>query len=127
MTGDAPFTMSHGFEVLRPKTDKALPISCNEWDELRNQISQLSVEPWFFQTAGSLFLGASLATVISIWTDAIPPANQNAVIAAYAIAGVCFIGGVLSLVFAHLERGVFRTKAQTIDTQMRLIEERFER
>ena len=41
-----------------------------------------------------------------------------------AATGVC---GVLCLYFAHKERGVERTRARDIVTQMELIERRYER
>jgi hypothetical protein len=127
MTGGTPVKMSQGYEILRPKADKALPISCNEWDVLRNQIGQLTTEPWLFQSLGSLLLGASLATLIAIWTDAIPLENSQALVVAKAISAVCGFCGLCCVYFAHKERSVHRAKAQVVSTQMQLIEQRFER
>ncbi len=120
--------MSQGYEVLKPRSDKAFPIPCNEWDVLKTELEASTTEPWFFHTLGSLLLGAGLATVISIWTGAISTATvSNANVVAWAVVAVCSITGLAALYFAHKERQVHRAKAQTVLTHMRLIEERFER
>ncbi len=122
------FTMSQGLEVLSPKDDKALPIPCNEWDILKGKIRNLTTEPWLFQTAGSTLIGASLATAISVWTGATSATSiPNAIVIAWAVTVVCLLVGLVCLFFAHMERGVHRTKASDVVTQMDLIEQRFER
>jgi hypothetical protein len=128
MTG-TPIKVSQGIEVLRPKSDQAYPVPCNEWDVLRQQIEQLTTDPWLFQNAGSLLLGAAVATVISIWTGAVVPSEvtPNATVIAWAVAAVCGLTGAAAIYFAHKERGVHRSKASMVVTQMKLIEQRFER
>lgn len=129
MNNTTPLKLSQGFEVLRPKSHKAFPVPCNEWDVLRSQIEELTTEPWLFHTAGSLLLGAALATVTSIWIGGVNPssATPNAVVIAWAVTAVCGITGFACVYFAHKERGVHRAKASTVATQMKLIEERFDR
>ena len=127
MSGNVSVKVSQGYEVLRPKSDKAFPIPCNEWDVLKSQISELTTEPWLFHTLGSLLLGASLASVISIWTAAVNTTNPNILVIAWAVVVSCAVCGVSSLYFAHKERQVYRARAQTVVTQMGLIESRFER
>jgi hypothetical protein len=124
-----PIKVSQGIEVLRPKTDQAYPVPCNEWDVLRQQIEQLTTDPWLFQNAGSLLVGAAVATVISIWTGAVipSPVNPNAIVIASAVAAVCGLTGFAALYFAHKERSVHRSKASMVVTQMKFIEQRFER
>lgn len=124
-----PIKVSQGYEVLRPKADKAFPVPCNEWDVLRGQIEKLTTDPWFFQNIGSLLLGAFLATLVSILTGAVSnsQSNPNALVIAWAVTVVCAITGALAMFFAHKERAVHRSKAELVVTQMRLIEERFER
>lgn len=124
-----PIKVSQGFEVLRPKADQAYPVPCNEWDVLRAQIEQLTNDPWLFQNAGSLLVGAAVATVISIWTGAVVPSQStpNAIVIAWAISAACGLTGAAALYFAHKERSVHRSKAALVVTQMKLIEQRFER
>jgi hypothetical protein len=124
-----PITVSQGYEVLRPKTHQAYPVPCNEWDVLRQQIEQLTTDPWFFQTAGSLLLGVALAMLTSILVGAVAPspATPNAIVIGWAITAVSTITGCYALFFAHKERGVHRAKATLVVVQMKLIEERFER
>ena len=121
--------LSQGFEVLRPKKDKMIPIPCKEWDYLLGQIEELNTEPWLFHTAGSTLVGASLATAISIWTGAVVATvtAPNSVVIAWAVTAVCFVCGLACIYFAHKERAVHRAKANAIVMQMKLIEERFER
>ena len=120
--------MSQGYEVLKPKSGKAFPILCNEWDVLKEQLKALTTEPWFFHSTASLLLGAALATLIAIWTGAISSTTvANASVVAWAVVAVCAITGFAMLYFAYKERGIHRAKAHTVLTHMRLIEERFER
>lgn len=128
MSNNSNLKLSQGYEVLRPKSDKAFPIPCNEWDVLKAKIQALTTEPWLFHTAGSTLVGAALATAISIWTGAVSTASlSNAIVIAWAVAAVCLITGLACLRFAHKEREVHRAKASDVVTQMTLIEQRFER
>ncbi|WP_288105570.1 hypothetical protein [Limnobacter sp.] len=129
MSTSTPLKLSQGFEVLRPRSDKALPIPCNEWDVLKSQIGELTTEPWLFHTLGSMLLGASLATFISVITGAVVDSSsaKNLVVIAWATTVVCGVTGVACMYFAHKERAVHKAKAGNVATQMRLIEERFDR
>lgn len=119
--------LSQGLEVLRPKTDKALPIPCNEWDVLKEKIDSLTTEPWLFQFSGSILIGAALATKISILTGAVAPTPEKNIVIAWAVTVVCGLVGAVCLLFALAERKAHKTKAADVITQMKLIEQRFER
>lgn len=120
--------MSLGYDVLKPKSDQALPIPCNEWDSLKDNIRDATAEPWLFHTIGSVLLGAGIATAISVLTGAdSSQSSPNAVTVAWAAFAVCVLTGVACLYFAHKERGVHRAKARNVLTQMELIESRFDR
>ena len=128
MSGPTGVRVSQGYEILRPKSDKAFPIPCGEWDVLKEQIGELTTEPWLFHTLGSVLLGASLATCISVWTGAISSSTiPNATVIAWAVFAACLVTGGACLYFAHKERGVYRARAENVVTQMRLIEARFDR
>ena len=121
------FHLSHGYEVLSPREDKALPIPCNEWRVLKEKIKQLTLEPWFFQTTGSTLMGAGIATLISIFTGAISDASvKNAGVIAWAISLVTIFVGAACLFFANKERAFYKSRAGDVVTQMDLIEQRFE-
>lgn len=121
--------VSQGLEILKPKIDKAFPIPCNEWYVLKNKIQDLSLEPWFFQSAGLLLVGAGLAELISILTDAVKNTNEepNVVVIAWAVVVVCILLGGACIFFANKERKLHKTKAQDVITHMDLIEERYEK
>jgi len=128
MTSETPVTMSQGYEVLPPKSGKAFPIPCNEWDLLKGNISTLADEPQIFQSTGMLFLGSALATLISIFTGAVSDAVvKNAVVVAWAAVVVCAICGLGCLLLRRQERRLRSASAAGIVSQMTMIEERFER
>lgn len=128
MTAKTTLKVSQDYEVLTPKFDKAFFIPCDEWDIWKSQIDELTMEPWLFHTLGSLLLGASLATAISIWTGAISTSSiANAVVIAWSVVAVCGLTGLACMYFANKERRVHRSKAQYVINQMKLIEKRFER
>lgn len=125
---DASIKMSQGFEVLKPKSGQALPIPCNEWDVLKQNIKDATTEPWLFHTLGSVMLGASVATVVSILTGAVSnQSSSNTIVVAWSVAVVFGLIGLACLYFAHKERGLHRSKAQNVLMQMTLIESRFDR
>jgi len=121
-----PLKLSQGLEVLKPKRDQALPIPCNEWDELRKQIQLLDAEPWLYFNVGSNLLGASLATLISIILGAISTTERVLAIAWAVVATTGFVG-LACWHIAAKERNLHRSKAAHVLTLMDSIERRFER
>ncbi|MCI4569041.1 hypothetical protein [Lysobacter sp. CFH 32150] len=128
MSNDSSFQMSQGFEVLPPKSGKAYPIPCEEWDLLRNKISKATSEPWLFHTVGSALLGMALSALLPIVSNTFQlPAQQRALDITwlvFVITGVC---GLACLFFSHKERQVNRERASDVAAQMQLIEQRYER
>lgn len=121
------FQVSQGFEVLPPKSGKAYPIPCEEWVHLKNKISKLTSEPWFFHTIGSILLGASLTTYLSIVLGTFSlPAQQRTLDIAWGVVAVTGVSGVFALLFAHKERGAQRERAGEVVAEMELIERRYE-
>lgn len=128
MTEPTTFHMSQGLDILTPRTGEAYPIPCHEWDVLKDRITALSSEPWFFHTIGSALLGVALSTLITILLGTFSAsAEHNAAIIAWATVAVTSLSGALCLYFANKERAVQRIRAADIVTQMELIEQRFER
>jgi Na+/melibiose symporter-like transporter len=122
------FQLTQGLEVLKPRTDQAYPIPCEEWASLKTKLLQISSEPWFFHTIGALLLGAAVTTLIAILLGSYSAKGQErALVIAYAVFAVTGIAGSLCLLFAHKERQVQRDRASDIVAQMELIEKRYER
>ncbi len=121
--------VSQGWEILKPKFDKAFPIPCNEWFVLKNKIQDLSLEPWFFQSAGLLLIGAGFAEWISIMTSAVKNNSDqpNIVLIAWSVVILCSLVGAACLFFANKERQLHKTKARDLIVHMNLIEERYEK
>jgi hypothetical protein len=128
MSFNSNLRLSQDYEVLRPKNGKLIPVPCSEWDVLKRKIEGLAAEPWIFHTAGSILVGAALATAISVWTGAVSTAaKSNSIVVAWAVTSTCGVTGLACMYFAVKERDVHRSKANDVVTQMDLIEQRFER
>lgn len=128
MSDDTPnVKISQGYEVLTPKQDRSYPIPCTEWDFLRNQIEKTSATPWLLQNIGSVFLGASLATLTAILIGAVPSASGTGFLSlAWVICAACLFVGLVCYVCAHRESGIRRTHSIDVVKQMEMIELRFE-
>jgi len=123
MTAPGQFQISQGLVVLPPKSGNAYPIPCDEWDVLKGKCEAMSSEPWFFQSAGFLLLGAGASTLISILLGAYSAASLTTAWAVMAVTGIC---GGLCLFFANKETGVERARARDVVTQMQIIERRYQ-
>lgn len=119
--------ISQGYEVLTPKQDRSYPIPCTEWDFLKNQIDKTSATPWLLQNIGSVFLGASLATLSAILIGAVPSASGTGLLSlAWVIFVACLFVGLVCYVCAHRESGIRRSHSIDVVKQMEMIELRFE-
>ena len=128
MTGEPAFQMSQGYEVLPPKSGKAYPIPCDEWDLLKNKISKATSEPWLFHTTGSALIGMALSALLPIVTNAFQlPAQQRAQDVTWLVLVITGVCGAACLYFAHKERQANRDRASDVAAQMQLIEQRYER
>ena len=128
MNQSGGFHISQGLDVLPPKSGLAYPISCEEWDTLKDHVKRLSTEPLFFNTFGTLLLGSALTTLITIILGTFDkPEQAHAYTIAWAVVVVTSVSGILSMFFAHRERGVRRQRGSDLVTEMELIEKRFER
>lgn len=127
-TDDSPYQMSQGLEVLRPRSGKAYPIPCEEWELLKQKIGRATTEPWFFHTLGSILLGAGLSAFIPIVTNSfVLPAQNYALGVTWVVAVSASVCGVVCLLFAQKEKAVHRERASDVVAQMQLIEHRYER
>jgi hypothetical protein len=119
--------MSQGYDVLPPRAGKAYPILCEEWDFLKNKIRTISNIPHVYHTFGSVLIGASLSTLISLLIGSVSTTNQpHAIVIAWAAVTVTVVCGSLALFFAAAQRKVQQTQASEIVAQMEIIEKRYE-
>jgi hypothetical protein len=122
------FTVSHDLTVVPLKPGRAYLIPVDEWDVLKDKCHEMSNEPWFFHSAGFLLLGAGLATFIAILLGTYSQPTQLIQLHdAKGVVVVATICGGLCLFFARKQRGVERTRAHDVVTQMELIEQRYDR
>ena len=121
MTQKSSFQISQGYDVIPPKTGKAYPILCREWDYLKRKVGSISEKSNVYHSIGFLLLGACLSTFITILIGGF----FNSVIA-WAVVAVTLLVGFTCLYFANEQRKVNRTKAADVLSQMDLIEKRYQ-
>lgn len=127
MTEPGPFRMSQGYDVLQPKTGRAYPVPCDEWDFLKRKLGQVSTSPWAYHTIGSLLGGAAISTFVTILLGTFPSASSSpAIIVAWAVVAVCTICSLACFFFANQQGKVQVVQVSDVITQMELIERRYE-
>ena len=130
MTENSSIQMSQGYDILPPRTGKAYPILCEEWNYLKSNIETITEKPNIYHTIGSVLLGACLSTLIAIITGSFPnpdPSNTSTkLVIAWSVVMVTLIVGVICLYFAREKRKLIEKKASDILSQMELIEKRYQ-
>ncbi len=121
---DQPFQISQGFEVLKPKSGKAYPVPCDEWNFIKKKIEEVSFSNELFNDGGWALLGITLSTIGSILLGAYSSIVTQVI--AWAIVVVTLLSGILCLYFAAQVKKVKKTQAAEIVTQMELIEKRYQ-
>lgn len=130
MTENSSIQMSQGYDVLPPKTGKAYPILCEEWDFLKSNVSTITERINIYYSLGFILLGACLSTLIAIFTGTFPSPNPDIIssklIIAWAIVAVTLLVGAICLYFGLEKRKLVEKKASDILSQMELIEKRYQ-
>lgn len=127
MSSEPTFQLSQGYEVLPPKSGKAYPIPCDEWELLKGKISKATAEPWLSHTIGSALLGMALSALLPIVTSAFQlPAQQRALDITWLVLIITGVCGLVCLLFSHKERQVHRERASDVAAQMQLIQQRYD-
>jgi hypothetical protein len=120
------FTVSQGLEVVPPRSGRALAIPQHDWEFLKNKLSKLSDEPWFFMNLGWTMTGAGLATLIALLSG-VPPESE---LEHRHIAMVCCVSllliGCLCLLFAKMQRKDKKNSVAEVCEYMDLVESRYE-
>jgi len=123
---DTSFNVSHGLEVVTPKSGRALAIPLDDWGYLRKKVNSCGQEPSFFSDLGFAVIGAAIALIASLLSG-VPPEteSEHRHIAEIVSAALVVIGG-LCLVFQHLGRKSRTSSIAEIGEQMDLIESRYD-
>jgi hypothetical protein len=120
--------MSQGYDVLQPRTGRAYPVPCEEWDLLKGRLRQVSTPPWVYQTVGSLLGGTAITTLVTILIGPFPPLSKsNALVIAWAAVAVSTICAAVCFFFGHQQRKMQSVHVADVITQMEIIERRYER
>lgn len=118
------FQITQGYEVLKPKSGKAYPVPCDEWDFLKEKIDDVSFTNDKFNDGGWMLLGVTLSTFGSILLGAYDTVNTSVI--AWAIVVVTFVLGISCLFFATKIKKEKKTQASEIARQMEIIEKRYQ-
>lgn len=119
--------ISSGLDVLRPKSGKAYPIPCDEWELLKGKLAKVSSPPWFYQTVASVLFGVAGSMLVTILSGTLPTATQsNARVVAWSTVIVATLCGLLSLLFSHQQRRLQVVYAREVVQQMEVIQNRYE-
>ena len=120
---EQPYQISQGFEVLQPRSGKAYPVPCEEWDFLKKKIGDIAFHNEFYNDSGWALIGIALSTFGSILLGAY---ISISLIIAWAIVFVTLVLGVFCLIFASKVKKIKITEASEIITQMEIIEKRYD-
>ena len=122
------FRVSQGYDVLVPKSGRAYPIPCDEWDFLKRKLRQVSAPPWVYQNVASLLAGMAITTFTAILIGMLPSPSDHphAAVIAWAIVCTSTICGALCIFFAIAQRRMQAVHVSDVITQMELIERRYE-
>jgi hypothetical protein len=130
MTEKSSIQMSQGYDVLPPKTGKAYPILCEEWEYLKRKVRSISEKPNVYHSIGFLLFGACISTVIAILTGSFPNPDPNTLsprlVIAWAVVAVTLLVGSICMYFAKEQSKVNQMKASDVLSQMDLIERRYQ-
>ncbi len=127
MVEENKFQLSQGYNVLPPKTGRAYPILCEEWDHLKGQVRGIKTSFGIYHTIGSVLVGASITTLISILLGAYTAATTSdpkLLIIAWAVTVTTGLVGGVCMYFASESRTNSERQSEEVVRQMELIEKR---
>lgn len=121
------FSVSQDLEILLPKSGRAYPVPCAEWQYLKKKLRKVSRPPWILPALTSLFLTASLTTLIAIVVGGVNAGqNERGLVVAWAVVATTGGIGLVCLAFSIKQHRMDKTQVSEVVEQMDLIEQRFE-
>jgi uncharacterized BrkB/YihY/UPF0761 family membrane protein len=128
MPDNTAFQLSQGYDVLQPKSGKAYPILCEEWNYLKEKIKSIAYNINYFLEIGVALVTISISTFITIITGAIQQPTEtkpHIEIIAWSVVIIALVCGIAFLLFAIEKEKIKKVHASDIVSQMELIEKRF--
>lgn len=123
MSEKSSYKLTQDYDVLLPKTGKAYPILCEEWNYLKKNIDLISDKSNIHYIIGSVLIGSCITTLVTIFTGNFP--NHEKLIFAWSVVFITLIIGVYSFFTGYSHQKVTKKKASDIVDQMELIEKRY--
>jgi hypothetical protein len=125
--GTGNLNLSHGYEVLQPKSGTAYPVPCDEWKFLKDKLKACGSPPWILRAAAFMFWGASLTLLITILRGGVAPGDQGqGVVIAWIFVWATGACGAAFFYLAVRQSRMEQTLVSDVITHMELIEDRFE-
>lgn len=118
------YKFSQDYELIAPQKQRSYPISITEWTIIKRKILRINDNANFWQTIGSIFIGASISTLIAALISDFK--TEKLLWTCWFAFAVTAITGVLSFYFGREQRvSLNQTKEDVLDF-MKIIEDRFQ-
>lgn len=123
------FEMPYKYEVLKPQLRKALPITLQDWQQLRDRLTKVPKPPQFVLRLGNGLVGASASGLLSAIVFSIQAADGKAagwlVVLSWSYTILLATVAGLSLWFGSKVQELSHAAIEAIVSEMLGFEERF--
>ncbi|MGJ8674301.1 hypothetical protein [Rubritalea sp.] len=129
MSDKPGYQLNHEYLVIQPESGEAYPILCSDWDHIKSEVISIKTSFQLYHTLGSIFLGASITSFISIISGAYPSNSNNTttIVIAWSVTICCLVIGAFCLHFANETKQNSNKQAEQIISQMEIIEKKFKK
>jgi hypothetical protein len=118
------YKFSQDYELIPPQKQRSYPISTSEWNLIKKKISEVKDNFNFWQTLGSLLIGAAFSTLITVLINDFK-SDKNLWIC-WGVLLVTAISGSLSYYFGFIYQKIQNKSKDDVIDFMSIIEERFQ-
>ncbi len=118
------YKFSQDYELIPPQKQRSYPISTSEWNLIKKKISEVKDNFNFWQTLGSLLIGAAISTLITVLINDFK-SDKNLWIC-WGVLLVTAISGSLSYYFGFIYQKIQNKSKDDVIDFMSIIEERFQ-
>lgn len=118
------YKFSQDYELITPQKQRSYPISTSEWNLIKKKISEVRDNFNFWQTLGSILIGAAISTLVTLLINDFKSAKN--ILICWGLFLVSVISGSLSFYFGFLYQKIQNISKQDVIGFMVIIEERFQ-
>jgi len=118
------YKFSQDYELIAPQKQRSYPISTSEWTIIKNKISAIRDNANFWQTLGSILLGACLSTLITALINDFK--TDKLLWTCWFVTVITGITGALCFYFGKQQRVTHNQSKVDVLDFMHIIEDRFQ-